>query len=518
MSNADMHRLWVDDITTIKGTESMNVNVGRDLNLTGAAILSDDLALAVGGDINKKELRDSYYSESMSLGVSASVAVGGNQATEPGTGGKPNQSPGGSASISGSYAQNESNRTVYATIGGLDSDLTSETKTMIGGDFEGSLTVDFRLFSESGRKQIGRELNFSKDLAFIPLETIYETYSQQDKGGTNTLDSLGNKYSTLQDLMFNPKLTAKDLTKDSEKLIAYNGKEVDQSSDASGALGFYDRDKNTSAINVGGSQSNSQLAGSLSHENYHAQVDSQGIAYSQAEENTAHNIGDFTQSRLDAYQSDNTNFQLTLPQVTTDYNNYANGVIFGNNVSPLRDSVIVQNMTKNWDSFGPRWVNPKTGDVSKVPLKDYQLRDPSHRGNDLSAPAGKIINSAFDGKVIASRVAKGYGNTIVVEGRDPDNGQKIWALYGHMQQPSTLKAGDPVMEGQLIGLVGNTGKSQGNHLHFGVNAGNSNGNFDYNKGWINPSEKNYGMYDNLQDTPAYQQGKSQSIIQQNKSQ
>ena len=82
--------------------------------------------------------------------------------TIAGTGGKPNQFPGGSTSISGNYSQNESSRTVYATIGSLsktmldDSDsnklkLTSETNSTIGGDFEGSITIDHRLISESGR-------------------------------------------------------------------------------------------------------------------------------------------------------------------------------------------------------------------------------------------------------------------------------------------------------------------------------------------------------------------------------
>jgi filamentous hemagglutinin len=162
MSNADMHRLWVDDITTIKGTDSMAVNVGKDLNLTGAAILSDNLALAVTGNTNKKELSDSYYSESMSIGVSRTMTVGsGSQATVTGTGGQPNQFPGGSTTINGSYNQNESNRTTYATIGGLDSTLTSATKDIIGADFEGSLTLDHRLFSEAGRNQIGDQLNGS---------------------------------------------------------------------------------------------------------------------------------------------------------------------------------------------------------------------------------------------------------------------------------------------------------------------------------------------------------------------
>jgi adhesin HecA-like repeat protein len=171
VSNADMHRLWVDDITTIKGTNSMAVNVGKDLNLTGAAILSDNLTLAVSGNINKKELADSYYSESMSIGVSTNITNSGNQPTNPGTGGKPNSFPGGSTTIEGSYAQNESNRTVYATIGGLDSKLASETKDMINGDFEGSITIDHRLLSESGRENIGNDFeNLGENLKTIREE------------------------------------------------------------------------------------------------------------------------------------------------------------------------------------------------------------------------------------------------------------------------------------------------------------------------------------------------------------
>ena len=154
ISSGDMHRLWVDDVTTIKGTNSLTANIGKDLNLTGAAILSDNLALNVIGDINKKDLQDSYYSESMGIGISTNFTTKGNQATIPGTGGQPNSAPGGSTSISGNYAENESNRTVYATIGGLDSVLTSQTNEMTNGDFEGSLTLDHRLFSESGRNEI----------------------------------------------------------------------------------------------------------------------------------------------------------------------------------------------------------------------------------------------------------------------------------------------------------------------------------------------------------------------------
>ena len=160
LSQGDMHRLWVDDITTIKGTESLAVTTGKDLNLTGAAILSDNLTLAIAGNINKKDLQDSYYSESMGIGVSDYETINGNQRTVPGTGGQPNQAPGGSTSVNANYSQNTSDRTVYATIGSLSDynsgklKLTSETKDITNADFEGSITIDHRLFSDTGRQDI----------------------------------------------------------------------------------------------------------------------------------------------------------------------------------------------------------------------------------------------------------------------------------------------------------------------------------------------------------------------------
>ncbi len=165
MNNADMHRLWVDDITTIKATENMMITTGKDLNLTGAAILSDNLALNVTGNTNKKELSDSYYSESMGFGVSTSVAFGENQPTVLGSGGQPNRIPQGATTISGNYAQNELSRTVYATIGNLDSTLTSQTQDFTNGDFDATLTMDHRLFSEEGRNNIASDfMNLGSNL------------------------------------------------------------------------------------------------------------------------------------------------------------------------------------------------------------------------------------------------------------------------------------------------------------------------------------------------------------------
>ena len=184
ISSGDMHRMWTDNITTIKGTDGMVINTGTqagstgDLNLTGAAILSDNITLNVKGNTNKKDLEDSYYSESMSIGASTTIATGGNQPTVPGTGGKPNQFPGGQTSISGSYAQNESNRTTYATIGGLNSTLTSATKDVTGGDFEGSLTVDHRLLTDEGQQNIAKNFELIYQIGQNTTEAVIKTADQ----------------------------------------------------------------------------------------------------------------------------------------------------------------------------------------------------------------------------------------------------------------------------------------------------------------------------------------------------
>ena len=323
MSNADMHRLWLDDITTIKGTDSMSVNVGQDLNLKGAAILSDNLVLAVSGNINKRELHDSYYSESMSIGVSTSVSVGGNQPTIPGTGAKPNQAPGGSTSISGSYAQNESNRTVYATIGGLDSALTSGTKTMIGGDFEGGLTVDFRLLSEGGRKQIGRELNYSKNLATTPFSAAYASYnSNEENKFANFLNATAGATVANTRLFLNQEITAQELAGDTT-LVSYDGRNLDSDSPARDRNAFYDENNNTVAINTSNTynMSTEEVAGKIAHEAIGHKVGGESEFVAEfVEEATKSNWGD--------YQDGNTKFQLTLPQANVLSNNYASSLSF----------------------------------------------------------------------------------------------------------------------------------------------------------------------------------------------
>lgn len=84
-----------------------------------------------------------------------------------------------------------------------------------------------------------------------------------------------------------------------------------------------------------------------------------------------------------------------------------------------------------------------------------------HYGLDLKGRRNDPIYAAHDGYVVyAGNKFRGYGNMIILE---YDSG---WAtLYGHLNK-FKVKTGDEVKAGQLIGLMGRTGRATGVHLHF----------------------------------------------------
>lgn len=83
-----------------------------------------------------------------------------------------------------------------------------------------------------------------------------------------------------------------------------------------------------------------------------------------------------------------------------------------------------------------------------------------HAGTDIGAPGGAPIYASGGGKVTAAGWNGGYGNYTIV---DHGNGQKT--AYAH-QRSMNVRAGQFVSPGQVIGRVGTTGASTGNHLHF----------------------------------------------------
>ena len=85
-----------------------------------------------------------------------------------------------------------------------------------------------------------------------------------------------------------------------------------------------------------------------------------------------------------------------------------------------------------------------------------------HGGTDLAAPGGSPILAAESGTVIIAARHWSYGNYIVI-----DHGGGLATLYAHSSKLLVSK-GAKVKRGQKIALVGTTGSSTGNHLHFEV--------------------------------------------------
>lgn len=105
-----------------------------------------------------------------------------------------------------------------------------------------------------------------------------------------------------------------------------------------------------------------------------------------------------------------------------------------------------------------------------IPLASYtyissyygQRNGRMHTGVDFAAPAGTHIYAWKDGTVIQASWSGGYGNFVVIQHNDG-----TVSRYGHLSGYA-CSAGQEVSEGQVIGYVGTTGHSTGNHLHFEI--------------------------------------------------
>jgi murein DD-endopeptidase MepM/ murein hydrolase activator NlpD len=85
-----------------------------------------------------------------------------------------------------------------------------------------------------------------------------------------------------------------------------------------------------------------------------------------------------------------------------------------------------------------------------------------HAGVDIAAPAGTPIRAADSGRVVIAAFTGGYGNYTCIQ-----HTGSMSTCYAH-QLSIGVSSGAGVRQGQVIGTVGNTGASRGNHLHFEV--------------------------------------------------
>jgi murein DD-endopeptidase MepM/ murein hydrolase activator NlpD len=109
--------------------------------------------------------------------------------------------------------------------------------------------------------------------------------------------------------------------------------------------------------------------------------------------------------------------------------------------------------------YGYRWVGGK---------------QEMHRGIDIADPQGTPIYAAADGTIVRREYSTSYGYVIYMK---HNNG---WhTRYAHLYSFATLKLGDEVKQGEVIGYMGNTGQSRGVHLHFELRDGYGNDSSHY---------------------------------------
>jgi len=99
--------------------------------------------------------------------------------------------------------------------------------------------------------------------------------------------------------------------------------------------------------------------------------------------------------------------------------------------------------------FGVRRV------INKIPKN-------SHSGVDVSGEMGDPVKAPNDGVVVLVDDQFYSGNSVVL-----DHGQGIYTMFFHLSRIN-VKYGQPVAKGEVIALVGSTGRSTGAHLHWGV--------------------------------------------------
>jgi len=89
-----------------------------------------------------------------------------------------------------------------------------------------------------------------------------------------------------------------------------------------------------------------------------------------------------------------------------------------------------------------------------------------HKGIDISAPQGTPVKSTAKGKVVLTGTVKEgfqvHGNTVII-----DHGQGLTSIYMHLSA-ITVRDGESVEAGEMIGRVGHTGISTAPHLHWGI--------------------------------------------------
>ena len=118
-----------------------------------------------------------------------------------------------------------------------------------------------------------------------------------------------------------------------------------------------------------------------------------------------------------------------------------------------------------------RWISstPAIAPVRGILTSGFGYRsDPMthgrgvHQGVDIAASAGQPVHASADGVVMRAGLVGGLGKAVYLS-----HGYGLTTRYGHMSRVD-VRPGQRVHRGDVVGLVGNTGRSTGFHLHYEV--------------------------------------------------
>lgn len=114
-----------------------------------------------------------------------------------------------------------------------------------------------------------------------------------------------------------------------------------------------------------------------------------------------------------------------------------------------------------------------------------------HSGVDIAAELASTVHAAADGKVIYSGRKGGYGYCVMIR-----HAYGFVTLYGHLSA-CYVPEGEEVRSGKVIGFIGSSGKSTGNHLHYEVRK------YGSRSGHTSEKEEDYentGLHGKITDT------------------
>lgn len=130
------------------------------------------------------------------------------------------------------------------------------------------------------------------------------------------------------------------------------------------------------------------------------------------------------------------------------------------------DQVVVVGTAKTSATAAQMKIAKSSGFIFPLPNGVWQVScyygNGGHKGIDLRAPKGTQVFAVASGKVVFSGYDGSYGNCIRI-----DHGNGLVTTYAHASQ-LCARVGETVNAGEVIALVGSTGYSTGNHLHFEV--------------------------------------------------